>query len=256
MIRALSALAWLARAPSPADGDGPGGVAGSGPIATRVTHERDALQLLSAAGLPVVPSALAVSADQAVAAAGRIGYPVVAKIVSADILHKTDVGGVSLDLRDEQAVRDAYATVTANAARHAPKAAIDGVLIAPMVRGGIECILGVQQDPAFGPVVMFGLGGILVDALKDVSFRAAPFGRDEALSMIREIRGYPVLTGLRGAPPADIDALADALVALSSFAAAAGPSMQSLDINPMLVRAKGEGVMALDAVIVGQGAAR
>ncbi|MDE2361692.1 MAG: acetate--CoA ligase family protein [Hyphomicrobiales bacterium] len=250
MMRTLGALAGVARAmrtkPLPVE------TPKSAPAPKGVLNEADALRALGAAGVPVVPSAICRSADEAAAAAQKFGFPVVAKIASADILHKSDIGGVKLRLADAAAVRAAFDEVTANAKKAAPQAKVDGVLIAPMISGVVECIVGVQNDPAFGPVVMFGLGGVMVEVLKDVSFRAAPFGRDVALDMIREIKGYKVLEGVRGAPPADLDALADALVAVSRFAAAADDSLETLDINPFVVRPKGQGALALDAVLVGR----
>ena len=215
-------------------------------------NEADALALLAKAGVPVVPSQVCRTPEAAVDAAQRFGFPVVVKIASRDILHKSDIGGVRLGLPDAASVRAAYDVVTGAARRHAPDAVIDGVLVAPMISDGVECIIGVQTDPAFGPVVMFGLGGVLVEVLKDVSFRAAPFGVAVALAMIREIKGYLVLEGVRGKPAADIDALAHALVAVSRFAAGARDRLVTLDINPFVVRPKGKGAIALDAVVVGR----
>lgn len=254
--RAVMAIAALAQI---ADATGAAEIAEqpSAPVElpSGAVDEAAALAVLSAAGIPTVPLRLARSADEAVSAAEALGYPVVAKIVSADILHKTEIGGVALNLADAQAVRDAYAAVTARARSARPDAAIAGVLIAPMVRGGVECILGVQRDPVFGPMVMFGLGGVMVEALRDVSFRLAPFGLEEAHRMIDEIRTRAVLDGWRGRPAADVDALARALVALSRFAAAAGERLESVDINPFLARPPGEGALALDAVLIARGAA-
>ena len=208
-----------------------------------------AMALLSATGLPMVPHKLAKTADEAAAAAESIGFPVVAKIVSPDILHKTEIEGVALNLRDRAAVSNAFATLMAKVAAARPKAKLDGVMIAPMISGGVECILGVQRDPVFGSVVMFGLGGILVEALRDVSFRLAPFGLTEAHRMIDEIKARAVLDGWRGRPAADVDALAKALVALSQFAAAAGDRLDSIDLNPFVVLPRGNGAVALDAVL-------
>lgn len=138
----------------------------------------------------------------------------------------------------------------ANVAANAPKAAIEGCLLAPMIDGGVETIIGVSSDPVFGPIIMFGLGGVLVEVLEDVSFRAAPFGVAEAHRMIDEIKGRKVLDGVRGAPAADVGALAAALSQLSLFAAANADRIESIDANPFLVREKGCGAMALDAVII------
>lgn len=212
--------------------------------------EIEASNILAKAGLPMLDTRLVTSRDDAVKAAEAVGYPVVAKIVSADILHKTDIGGVKLRLGDADAVGQAFDDIMAAAKTHEPNAKLDGVMIAPMVSGGVETIIGVHRDPVFGPTVLVGLGGVLVEVLKDVSFRVAPFGTDEAHRMIDELRGRKLLDGVRGAAPADVDALADALAKLSAFAAANADTVESIDINPLLVREKG--AVALDAVIVGR----
>jgi acyl-CoA synthetase (NDP forming) len=212
--------------------------------------EAGALASLKAAGIPVIPHRVAINAGDAMAAAEELGFPVVAKIVSPDILHKTEIGGVVLNLQNKDQVAKAFDDLMSRAKAAKPQAKIEGVLIAPMIKGGVECILGVQRDPVFGPVVMFGLGGVLVEALRDVSFRLAPFDKAEAHRMIDSIKARAVLDGWRGAPAADIDALADALVALSRFAAAAGEKLESIDINPFVAMPTGKGAMALDAVLV------
>jgi acyl-CoA synthetase (NDP forming) len=212
--------------------------------------EAGALASLKAAGIPVMPHRLATNASDAMAAAEEFGFPVVAKIVSPDILHKTEIGGVALNLQSKDQVAKAFDDLMSRAKTAKPQAKIEGVLIAPMIKGGVECILGVQRDPVFGPVVMFGLGGVLVEALRDVSFRLAPFDKAEAHRMIDSIKARAVLDGWRGAPAADVDALADALVALSRFAAGAGEKLESIDINPFVAMPKGKGAMALDAVLV------
>ncbi|OZI60122.1 acetate--CoA ligase family protein [Bordetella genomosp. 11] len=212
-------------------------------------NEVQAMDILRQAGIPAPALALVGSADQAVAAAAALQGPAVLKIVSPDIAHKSDVGGVKVGVAGEPAVRDAYAGILAAVRGRRPDARIDGVLVAPLLRGGVECIAGAHLDPVFGPVVMFGLGGVFVEVLKDVSFRLAPFGRDQALGMIREIRGYTLLQGARGEPPCDIDAIADVLVALSRFAYRHRASIGSVEINPLLARPRGQGVVALDAVI-------
>jgi acyl-CoA synthetase (NDP forming) len=152
-------------------------------------------------------------------------------------------------LRDA-AVGDGFAELMRRAAARAPAARIEGVLVAPHLDGGVETILGVQRDPAFGPVVLFGLGGIFVEALADVALRRAPIDRSEALAMIGEIRGRAILEGARGRPRADIEALADALVRLSAFAAAHAEEIDSVDLNPVLVLPQGQGAFILDALIV------
>jgi acyl-CoA synthetase (NDP forming) len=212
--------------------------------------EVEAAALLQRAGLPMLDARLAKARDEAVAAAEAVGFPVVAKIVSRDIAHKTDIGGVKLGLKDAGAVAAAFDAILAAARDSAPQARLDGVMVSPMVSGGVETIIGVHRDPVFGPTVLCGLGGVLVEVLKDVTFRVAPFGTDEAHRMIRELRGYALLEGVRGRPPADVDALADALARLSAFAAANADTVESIDINPLLVQQKG--AVALDALIVGR----
>jgi acyl-CoA synthetase (NDP forming) len=216
----------------------------------KMLNEYEAKRLMKKAGIPSGRESLVTNAADAAKAAARIGFPVVMKIVSPDILHKTEIGGVKLNLDSQAAVRKAYTEIMANAKKREPNARIDGVLIAKMVKGEVETILGTFTDPTFGPVVMFGLGGIFAEILKDVTFRVAPFGVREATQMIKEIKGYGMLLGARGKPPADIPALAKALSALSIFAVANKDTLESVDINPFLVMEKGKGGVALDALLV------
>jgi acyl-CoA synthetase (NDP forming) len=188
--------------------------------------------------------------DAAADIASELGFPVVLKIVSPDIVHTTEIGGVALQLDSASAVRDAAAVILERVAQSKPGADITGLLVAPHITGGVETILGVQGDPVFGPVVMFGLGGIFVEVFKDVTFRAAPFDAAEARRMIGEVKGYALLEGVRGQPPADIAALTDALVKLSEFAVKHAATLESVDLNPFLVLPQGQGAVALDAVIV------
>ena len=211
--------------------------------------EADASEILAQAGVPMAPFHVAKDRQEARDAARRFGFPVVMKVVSPDIAHKTDVGGVMLNLHAEEAVEAAFDAITQRVRAACPDAAILGVLVAPMIKDGIEAIIGATDDPTFGPVVMVGLGGTLVEVLKDVSFRAAPFSRAEALAMIGALKGASLLDGVRGQPPADKGALADALVALGDFAAAHAGSFDSIEINPLIVRAAGQGVIGLDALI-------
>lgn len=212
-------------------------------------NEVEGKRILAAAGVPAVPERIAGSPSEAAEAAEAAGFPVVMKIVSPDILHKSEIGGVILNVASREAAETACRDLLARAEAHAPEARIDGVLVAPMVSGGVETILGVVRDPVFGPVVMFGLGGIFVEVLKDVTFRIAPFGIDEARRMVREVRGYPMLQGVRGAPPSDENALADALARLSVFAAANADVLETIDVNPFIVLPRGEGAVAVDALI-------
>jgi acyl-CoA synthetase (NDP forming) len=235
----------MARGPYPAP---------KGPAAPKlkpgVYNEAEAKRVLAEAGVPAAPERFAASAGEAAAAAEEIGYPVVMKVVSPDILHKTEAGGVVLGLENADAVRAAYGDILASCRGAHPDAAIEGVLVARMVMGGVETILGVQRDPVFGPVVMFGLGGIFTEVMKDVTFRLAPFGEEEAMAMIRSIKGFPLLDGARGAAVCDQAALAKALSRLSVFADANREAIESIDINPFVVLPEGEGVMALDAVVL------
>jgi acetate---CoA ligase (ADP-forming) len=211
--------------------------------------EAEAKRLLATAGIACAPEAPCATAADAVTAAERFGFPVVLKILSPDILHKSEIGGVLLDLADADAVRDGFATVTQRARLAAPAARIEGALVAKQLRGGVECILGIHQDPVFGPMAMFGLGGVFVEVLRDVVFRRCPFGEDVALAMIRAIRGFPLLDGARGRPKADVAALAAMLARLSAFACAAGPRLRSIDLNPVFAMPAGAGAFAADAVI-------
>jgi len=264
-IRTIGAVAGAASASNSVAEAGPATAIANAPALLDAYNEVQAMDLLRQASLPTSPCALATDADAAVRAvadmrtpgmgAGGDGVPVALKVVSPDITHKSDVGGVKLNLRGEDAVRRAYADIMASVRQRRPDARIDGVLVAPMAPKGVECIAGVHCDPVFGPVVMFGLGGVFVEVLKDVSFRLAPFDRDDALEMIREIKGYALLQGVRGAPPCDVDALAEALAALSRFAHARRKDFSSVEINPLLALPEGQGVVALDAVVIrGEGA--
>jgi acyl-CoA synthetase (NDP forming) len=212
--------------------------------------EREAKAILAKAGVRFPEEALVKIGEDAGAAAARIGFPVVLKISSPDIAHKTEIGGVVVGVKDEEEARAAADKILARAAAKRPGARLEGVVVAPMVTRGVETIVGVVRDPVFGPLVMFGLGGVHVEALKDVTFRTAPFDVAEAHRMIREIRGYAILEGIRGAPPSDVQALAKMLSALSSFAAVNAESVESVDLNPVRVLPRGEGLIALDALIV------
>ncbi|HWL82732.1 MAG TPA: acetate--CoA ligase family protein [Roseomonas sp.] len=218
-------------------------------LPARTPSEAEAKRLLAQAGIGAAPERACTTADEAVAAAEGFGFPVVLKILSPDILHKSEIGGVLLNVADAQGVREGFALLKERAARAAPQARIEGVLVAKQLSGGVECILGVHRDPVFGPVAMFGLGGIFVEVLKDVAFHRCPFGEDVAERMIRSIRGAPLLLGARGRPPADIKALARMLSRLSVFAHQAGPRLAGIDLNPVFAMPEGQGAFAADAVI-------
>jgi acyl-CoA synthetase (NDP forming) len=208
--------------------------------------EAGAKALLSSAGIPVLDERVCQSAEQAGQAADEIGYPVVAKILSPDILHKTEIGGVTLNLSNRTAVEAAHNTMVARARSAFPHAAIEGTLIAPMIKGGLETILGVHRDPTFGPMIMFGLGGVMVELFKDVGFASAPLSRRAAERLIDSAKGSRLLQGWRGSPALDRRALVDALCHLGDLAASTD-EITGVDVNPFLVRASG--AVALDAAI-------
>jgi acyl-CoA synthetase (NDP forming) len=213
-------------------------------------NEHGAKRALAAAGVPVLPEQVVASAGEAAEAARAMGFPVVLKVVSEDLPHKTEVGGVVLDLPDAGAVAAAHDAMLARVRDKAPAARIDGVLVSPMRRGGTEMILGAKRDPVFGPVVIVGLGGIFAEILEDVAVRPAPVDEAEALEMLRSLKAFPVLNGARGRPRADLPAAARAIAALSRFAAAHAGQVAEIDINPLLLLPEGQGAVALDALLV------
>lgn len=248
-VRIAAAMAGLQETfaapvvPAPAPGaavDLPGGT----------LDEIEALEVLGAAGMPVVAARRAATPSEAAEIAAETGFPVALKLLSTAITHKSDIGGVALGLEDAAAVEAAFARLLANAARAAPEAGVTECLVAPMVAGGVETILGAHIDPVFGPVVLFGLGGTLVEVVGDTVCRLAPFGVAEAQAMIGETRAARMLHGVRGGPTADVDALAEALSMLSRFAAANAERLVSVDINPFIVRPQGQGAVAVDAVLI------
>jgi acyl-CoA synthetase (NDP forming) len=220
------------------------------PLPEAPISEQASKRLLTGAGLTVVEDRLATTAGEATDAARELGFPLVLKIASADIAHKTEVDGVRVGIDSAEDAGKVFHALMESAKRHRPEARLDGVLVSPMVSDGVETILGVHQDPVFGPVVMFGLGGILVEVLNDVSFRVAPFDEEEAKRMVSELKGYAILHGTRGKGPYDLPALFTALARLSQFAAAHADAIESVDVNPFLVLPEGQGAIALDALII------
>ena len=216
------------------------------PMGRKLT-EHEAKALLSEAGIPVLTEMLCLTVAEAVEAAKGMGFPVVVKIVSPDIAHKTEIGGVIVNLPDADAVAAAVDTVFARAAASVPGARIDGALVAPMVRGGIETILGIHMDPVFGPMVMFGLGGTAVELYKDVAFASAPLTSERALTLVQSVRGSALLGGWRGGLQYDVQALVQALCNLSNFAVAHAAELSGIDINPFVVQTTGG--VCLDALI-------
>ncbi|WP_142781764.1 acetate--CoA ligase family protein [Agrobacterium sp. T29] len=252
--RAMSALSALARLREGFDAAPAEAMPVIEAVAVNVASplsELASLGILKAAGIPFLPTTLVQSAEEAVLAWSSSGStPVVMKIVSPDILHKTEIGGVILGVDGEEAVRSAFVTLKDRAARAAPDARIEGIMVVPMAPRGVEVIAGIKRDPAFGPMVMFGLGGTMAELFEDVSIRRAPFGTEEAKRMIGATRCAQLLHGFRGGDPADIEALAMLLSRLSIFAEATRDTVDSVDINPVLVLKAGSGVFALDAVVI------
>ena len=209
--------------------------------------EIESKELLKGAGIPVVETKLATSQEEAISLSEELGFPVALKIASSDVVHKSDAGGVKLGLTDDAQVGNAYSDIDTSIRRGFPKARIQGVSVQTMARKGIEVIIGMSKDPQFGPVLMFGLGGVLVEILKDVSFRIVPITRKDAREMIKEIKGYPILTGYRGQEPADIASLERLLVKVSRFVEKY-PEIKELDLNPIF--AYKDGAIAVDARII------
>jgi len=209
--------------------------------------EIDTLDIFDAYGIPVAPARLASSAQQAAVIAEELGYPVALKIVSPEIIHKTDVGGVVLGCDEAHEVRDAFDQIVASVRTHSPDATISGVLVQRMVKGGRETIVGMNRDASFGPMVMFGLGGVLVEAVQDVVFRIAPLSQNDARDMVRGLRGFKILTGIRGQAPAHLSALEEVLLRVSQLSVD-NKEIRELDINPLL--AFPDGVMAVDGRVM------
>jgi acetyltransferase len=199
--------------------------------------------------ISVAPTVLTKSADEAAAAADKMGYPVALKVESAQITHKSDIGGVALRLSNSKEVRAAFTDIESAVKSRMPHAKIDGIIVQRMAGEGVEMILGIKRDPLFGPVVLCGLGGILVEVLKDVAVGIPPLTREEAADMLGRLRGFQILDGVRGKPASDIDALCEAIVAVSNLAASLGDQLNGVDINPLIVLPKGRGVVAVDAVV-------
>ncbi|MFZ6030910.1 MAG: acetate--CoA ligase family protein [Chloroflexota bacterium] len=212
--------------------------------------EIEAKQVFLAYGLPVTKTELAKSEDEAVALAKKIGLPVVMKIVSPDILHKSDAGGVKVNIRDENAVREAYRTILSNCQAYKADANVHGVAIQEMAPWGTEVIVGSVNDPTFGPTVMFGLGGVFVEVLKDVTFRVSPVNDSQIARMIDEIRGVPILDGARGEAPRDRDALRSLLACYAAMISDLADEIAETDANPVLVYEAGKGLMVVDARII------
>ena len=212
-----------------------------------VLTEVESKQLVAGAGIPVVETKLAQTKAEAISMSKKMGFPVVLKIVSPDIIHKSDIGGVKLNLANAAQVGKAYTEIMAAAKKANKKAAIQGISVQKMARPGVEVIMGMSKDAQFGPVLMFGLGGVFVEVLKDVAFRIVPLNRRDASQMVREIKGYPLLEGYRGQEPANVTALEDLLIKLSDFVDK-NPKIKEMDLNPIF--AYKDGALAVDARVI------
>lgn len=212
-----------------------------------VLLETEAMGILSEYGVPVPTFKVARTAEEAVAAACEVGYPVVAKVLSADIVHKSDAGAVRLGLRSDEDVKTAFKEIMDGAKAYSRNARIDGVVVSPMQTAAVEVVVGLNRDIQFGPVVMFGLGGVFVEVLKDVAFRVAPLTQQDAYEMVQEIKGYPILEGVRGGPSSDVAAIVDIIQKVSSLALEI-PEIKELDLNPVFVHETG--ARAVDARII------
>ena len=225
-------------------------VAGLRGLGRDTLSESESKQLIAAWGVPASQEVRVNSAEKAVEAAAKIGYPVVLKVDSPDILHKTEAGIVRLALRDGEQVRAAYGEIMAAAVAYDPKAKISGVLVQEMVQGGVEVIVGVSYDPQLGPTLLFGTGGVMVEVYGDVALRRCPIDEGQARDMLAEVKGTRLLQGFRGKPKADIDALVKVLVNVSHMAAQLDGRLAELDINPLMVLPEGRGVKAVDGLVV------
>ena len=204
--------------------------------------ETESRDVLTEYGIPLPEAVLASNAKEAVEAANKIGYPLAMKVVSPDIIHKSDAGGIKLGVQAEEGIETAFEEIVQNAERVTTKERILGTLISPMAARGQECIIGMIRDRQFGPVIMFGLGGIFVEILKDVSFRVTPLAQEDIDEMVKEIKGYKILTGIRGQKPKDIEAIKDILAKLSEIAID-NPEIKEIDLNPVIVHEKGASIV-------------
>lgn len=217
---------------------------------TRALSEYESKKLLADNGVPVDLGYIAKTKAEVKEYAEKIGYPLVMKVESNDILHKSDVGGVMLNIKSLEQAEEAYDKILANAAQHAPNAKINGILMQKMLKAGTEMIIGLNSDPQFGPMLLVGMGGVFVEVFKDAALYPVPLNHDEALHMLQSLKSFKLLNGYRGNPPADIEALTDMMVKISDFAYRKKDTLKELDMNPLFVYPKGEGVAIADALAV------
>ena len=216
----------------------------------RTLSEYDSGAILREYGIPTPEGGIAASADEAASIADRVGYPVAMKVASADIPHKSDIGGVMLNLKSADEARTAFARIMDNAAERAPAARVDGVFVQKMLKPGLEVIIGVNNDPQFGPAVLVGLGGVFVEIFRDTALLPAPFDRSEAGRMLESLKAIPLFRGYRGKAPLDLEALADMIANVARLASDKRDTLAELDINPVFVYERGQGVCAADALAV------
>ena len=209
--------------------------------------EPEAYEVLSYYSIPINPYKVVNSIEEAESAANSIGYPIVLKIVSPDIIHKSDVGGVRIGIKDDQQLKEDYTSLLNDVREKAPSARIVGVLVEKMAPKSVEVVVGMLRDPTFGPAVMFGLGGVLIEIIKDVIFRITPVSKEEAIDMIKKVKGYPLLSGFRGSKPLDIDAIADVICNVSRISME-NPAIDQVDLNPVIIYEKG--LTVVDARII------
>jgi acyl-CoA synthetase (NDP forming) len=222
-------------------------------LAAGTLDEVESKQLLAAFGIPTVAEVVATTPVEAVAAAAEVGLPVVMKVLSADIAHKSDLGLVELGVDTLEAVERTFGELVASASRQCPGAHVRGVVVQPMVVGAVaEVIIGLSQQVPFGPTILFGLGGIFTEVFEDVAFRVPPFTRQSARAMVEETKGAKLLQGVRGRPAGDIDALVDAIMNFQRLALEIGDQIAELDVNPLVVLPAGQGVVAVDALVRGR----
>jgi acetate---CoA ligase (ADP-forming) len=214
----------------------------------KIMLETEARQVLALHDIPVTDFEFATSEEEAVIGAKKIGYPVVLKIISPEIIHKSDAGGVILNVKNDESVRDGFDLLIARARRYNQRAKIKGVLVAPMMPRGVEVVVGVTQDAQFGPVIMFGVGGVMVEVLKDVVFHVLPIGRVSSTSMVNEVRSHAILDGIRGNPPSDKEAIVDLIMQVSGFVEAYPDLIYEMDLNPIIVYERG--LTVVDARII------
>jgi acetyltransferase len=218
--------------------------------ASLILDEHTSKKLLACYGIPSCREKLTSSEEEAVLAAQELGYPVVLKVCSAEIPHKSELGLVKVSLSNSEEVRRAYQNLMMTLKQKAPQAKLQGILVQEMITEGVEMALGVIQDSRFGPVILCGLGGIFIEILKDISWRMAPVNPPQARSMLQELQGYPLLTGVRGKPPADLEALIDTIVRLSQLAMELSEEVKEIDLNPLMVLSQGKGVKTVDALMI------